>query len=53
MICYMWLTLIASMDEAIAELQSGRKMKALQMDNGGKFTSIEFGEYKADHGIHR
>lgn len=49
MICYMWLTLIASMDEASAaikvfkahaELESGRNLKALQTDRGGKFTSI-------------
>ena len=58
----MWLTLITSKDEAAAaikqfkaraELESGRKLKALRTDSGGEFTSIEFGEYMADHGVHR
>lgn len=57
----MWLTLIASKDEAAAaikkfkaraELESGRKLKALRTDRGGEFTSIEFGAYMADHGVH-
>jgi len=59
---FMWLTLIASKDEAAAaikkfkaraELESGRKLKALRTDRGGEFTSIEFGAYMADHGVHR
>jgi len=59
---FMWLTLIASKDEAAAaikkfkaraELESGRKLKALRTDRGGEFTSIEFGAYMADHDIHR
>jgi len=59
---FMWLTLITSKDEAAAaikkfkaraELESGRKLRALRTDRGGEFTSIEFGEFMAEHGIHR
>lgn len=59
---YMWLTLIASKDQAAAaikkfkahaELESGRKLKVLRTDREGEFTSIEFGEYMADQGVHR
>ena len=58
----MWLTLIASKDEAATaikqfkartEVESGRKLKALRTDRGGEFTPIEFGEYMANHGVHR
>jgi transposase InsO family protein len=54
---YMWLTLIRSKDEAAnaikhfqahAEVESGRKLRALRTDRGGEFTSIEFGEYCAN-----
>lgn len=59
---YMWLTLITSKDEAVAaikkfkahtELERGRKLKVLRTDREGEFTSIEFGEYMADQGVHR
>jgi transposase InsO family protein len=59
---YMWLTLIRSKDEsanaikhfqARAEVESGRKLRALRTDRGGEFTSIEFGEYCANLGVGR
>lgn len=58
----MWLTLIRSKDEAAnamkhfqarAEVESGRKLRALCTDRGGEFTSIEFGEYCANLGVGR
>jgi hypothetical protein len=58
---FMWLTLIASKDEAAAaikhfkaraEVESGHKLKALCTDRAGEFMSIEFGEYMASHGVH-
>ncbi|WVZ65497.1 hypothetical protein U9M48_014849 [Paspalum notatum var. saurae] len=59
---YMWLSLLASKDQApaairkfkaAAELESGCKLKVLRTDRGGEFTSIEFGAYCAEQGVQR
>jgi transposase InsO family protein len=59
---YMWLTLLASKDEAEAaikhfkaraEVQSGCKLHTLRTDRGGEFTSKDFKAYCAEHGIQR
>lgn len=59
---YIWLTLLASKDQApaaikrfqaAAELESGCKLKVLRTDRGGEFTSVEFGAYCADRSIQR
>lgn len=39
--------------KAFTENQSGRKIKCLQIDNGGEFCSSEFDSFCADNGIHR
>jgi hypothetical protein len=53
---YMWLTLLARKDQAVAaiktfkaraEAESGLKLGVLQTDRGGEFTSVEFAEYCA------
>jgi transposase InsO family protein len=60
MIRYMWLTLLRSKADASAaimsfqarvERESGKKLKVLCTDNGGEFTSVQFGEYCAGEGI--
>jgi hypothetical protein len=57
---YMWLTLLRSKANAPAaimafqarvEREPGKKLKALHTDNGGEFTSVQFGEYCAGEGI--
>jgi len=57
---YMWLTLLRSKADAPAaimtfqaciERETGKKLKVLRTDNGGEFTSVEFGEYCAGEGI--
>ena len=57
---YMWLCLLASKDLAPAairrfkvavEVESGRKLKVLRTDQGGEFTSVEFGAYCAEEGV--
>jgi hypothetical protein len=35
-----------------AKAQTGRKLKVLKSDNGGKLTSKEFEEFLKAHGIH-
>jgi hypothetical protein len=35
-----------------AKAQTGRKLKLLKSDNGGKLTSKEFEEFLKAHGIH-
>lgn len=59
---YMWVCLLASKDQAptairrfkaATEVESGRKLKVLQTDRGGEFTSIEFGAYCAEEGVQR
>jgi hypothetical protein len=56
----MWLCLLAGKDhapaairrfKAVAELESGRKLKVLHTDRGGEFTSVEFGEYCKEAGV--
>ena len=51
---YMWLYLLASKDQApaairrfkvAAEVESSRKLKVLCTDQGGEFTSMEFGAH--------
>ena len=39
--------------KAMAENESGMKIKCLRSNNGGEFTSNEFNEFCADHGIKR
>lgn len=39
--------------KAVAEAQSGRKLRVFRTDNGGEFTSTEFAAYCADEGIQR
>ena len=57
---YMWLTLLRSKADAPAaimtfqarvERETGKKLKVLRTDNGGEFTSVEFGEYCAGEGV--
>ena len=59
---YMWLTLLRSKADAPAaimtfqacvERETGKKLKVLRTDNGGEFTSVEFGEYCAGEGVQR
>jgi hypothetical protein len=59
---YMWLTLLRSKSDAPAAIMSfqakvkretGKKLKVLRTDNGGEFTSVQFGEYCAGEGILR
>ena len=59
---YMWLQLLTSKDEAAeaikkfkacAEAESGKKLRVLQTDRGGEFTSVEFAEYYVDQGVVR
>jgi hypothetical protein len=53
---FMWLTLLRSkadapaaimMFQATVERETGKKLKVLRTDNGGEFTSVQFGEYCA------
>ena len=57
---YMWLTLLRSKADAPAaimtfqarvERETGKKLKVLRTDNGGEFTSVEFGEYCVGEGV--
>jgi transposase InsO family protein len=59
---FMWLCLLASKDQVsavirrfkmAAEVESGRKLKLLHTDRGGKFTSLEFGAYCTEEGVQR
>jgi hypothetical protein len=59
---YMWLTLLCSKADAPAaimtfqakvERETGKKLKVLRTDNGGEFTSMQFGEYCAGESIQR
>jgi transposase InsO family protein len=59
---YMWLTLLSSKAEAAAAIkffkvrvksESWKKLKVLQTDHGGEFTSVEFAQYCADKGVGR
>jgi transposase InsO family protein len=59
---YMWMAAISSKDQGVdavkiiqmqAEGESGLKLKTLQTDRGGEFTSGEFVEYCAAGGVHR
>jgi transposase InsO family protein len=58
----MWLTLLRSKADAPAaimtfqakvERETGKKLKVLRTDNGGEFTSVQFGEHCAGEGIQR
>jgi hypothetical protein len=58
----MWLTLLRSKSDAPAaimsfqvkvERETNKKLKVLRTDNGGEFTSVQFGEYCAGEGILR
>jgi transposase InsO family protein len=58
----MCLTLLCTKEEAPAaiitfqarvECETGKKLKVLRTDNGGEFTSVEFGEHCAGEGIQR
>jgi transposase InsO family protein len=59
---YMWLTLLRSKADAPAaimafqarvEREIDKKLKVLRTDNGGEFTSVQFGKYCAGEGIQR
>jgi hypothetical protein len=59
---YMWLTLLRLTADAPAaimafqarvERETSKKLKVLHTDNGGEFTSVQFGEYCAGEGIQR
>jgi hypothetical protein len=59
---FMWLTLLrlkADAPTAImtfqarVERETGKKLKVLRTNNGGEFTSVQFGEYCAGEGIQR
>jgi transposase InsO family protein len=59
---FMWLTLLRSKADALAAIMSfqarverecGKKLKVLRTDNGGEFTSVQFGEHCAGEGIQR
>jgi transposase InsO family protein len=38
---------------ALVENQSGKRIKVLQSDNGGEYSSTQFTEFCAQHGIRR
>jgi transposase InsO family protein len=59
---YMWVRLLSSKDEAaqaikdwqaLVQAETGRVLKVLRTDNGGEFTSVEFGEWCAGQGLRR
>ena len=59
---FMWLQLLTSKIEAAeaikqfkacAEAESGKKLRVLRTDRGGKFTSAKFVVYCADQGVVR
>lgn len=59
---FMWLVLLSTKDEAAdaikkfqagVEVETSRKLRVLRTDRGGEFTSITFGEYCANKGVHR
>jgi transposase InsO family protein len=59
---FMWLTLLRSKVDALVAIMSfqarverecGKKLKVLRTDNGGEFTSVQFGEHCAGEGIQR
>ena len=58
----MWLQLLTIKTEAAeavkkfkarAEAESSKKLRVLQTDRGGEFTSMEFAAYCADQGVVR
>jgi transposase InsO family protein len=59
---YMWVAAIPFKDRAAttikdiqawAEGESGLKLKALHIDRGGEFTTMEFTDYCVAEGVHR
>jgi transposase InsO family protein len=59
---YMWVRLLSTKDEATAaikdwqalvEKETGRVVRVLRTDNGGEFTSVEFGEWCAGRRVRR
>jgi len=59
---YMWVALLTTKDmaadaikhlQAVAEKQSGKKLRTLRTDNGREFTVGEFTVYCAEEGIQR
>lgn len=59
---YMWVSLLSSKDEApaaikswkaLVEAETGKVLQVLRTDNGGEFTSVEFGEWCAERGVRR
>ena len=59
---FVWLHLLTSKAEAAevvkkfkarTETQSGKKLRVLRTDRGGKFTSVEFAAYCVDQGVVR
>jgi hypothetical protein len=60
--CFMWLVLLSKKSDAPAaikrwqpgvEVETRVKLCVLRTDRGGEFTSTEFDEYCADHGVRR
>ncbi|WVZ95085.1 LOW QUALITY PROTEIN: hypothetical protein U9M48_040890 [Paspalum notatum var. saurae] len=58
--CFMWLWLLTAKDQAAeaikeikarAEMETGKKLKALRTDRGGEFNSEEFAHYCAGEGV--
>jgi len=59
---YMWVALLTTKDmaadaikhlQAVAEKQSGKKLRTLRTDNGREFTVGEFTAYCVEEGIQR
>ena len=59
---YMWIALLSAKSDAAAtikrikasaELEVGRPLRVLRIDNGGEFTANEFADYCADAGVQR
>ena len=39
--------------KALVEIETGKNLKCLRLDNGGEYCSKEFDRYCSEHGIHR
>jgi hypothetical protein len=59
---FMWVAILAAKSDTLAalkkfqakvEVESGRRLHVLRIDNGGKFTSVEFESYCAKRGVER
>ena len=59
---HMWIRFLLGKDQApvaiwcfkaMVEVESGQKLKVLWTNRSGEFTSVEFGTYCAEQGVHR